>query len=124
MSEQCVRVSGFDDEYEDMGMDMLSERKNQALDAIAAQSSISSSIQASKLVYHNPPELAIDGIDDVILAHHSCSVTLEQDDPWWMITFNYVVRLDKVTITTATDAGKLRNDDDDDVSFILCMLFM
>ena len=115
-TQQCVHVLGVDDvDYEDFYESDMSERKNQALDAIAAQS--------STLGYYNP-ELANDGIDDVILAHNSCSVTLEENDPWWMITFNSVVRFHKVTITTATDSGKFHNDDDNDASFILSILFM
>ena len=116
-TQQCVRVLGDDDAYygEDFESDMLSERKNQALDAIAAQSST---------LDHYNPELANDGSDDVILAHNSCSVTLAENDPWWMITFNSVICFHKVTITTATDSGKFHNDDDNDASFILSILFM
>ena len=109
-TEQCVRIPGFDEEE-----DVFGEQKNQALDAIAAQSSTQG---------HYNPELAIDDSDDVILTHNSCSVTLAEDDPWWMMTFNYVVLLFKVTITTATGSGKLHNDDDDYASFVLSTSFM
>lgn len=50
-------------------------------------------------------QLAMDGNADNILAHNSCSVTDNETDPWWMVTFGDIVRFYGVEIVSA-DNGK------------------
>ena len=68
--------------------------RNLALDGMATQSSTFRESRA---------ERATDGNADGIFAHNSCSMTENEHDPWWMITFNNNILVYTVDIANRAD---------------------
>ena len=55
----------------------------------------------------NTAELAIDGNINNDMSQHSCSITSEDYEPWWEVTFKYDIRVSEVVIVNRLDNRKL-----------------
>ena len=66
--------------------------RNHALKGIASQMST---------LGENTAVRGVDDNADNIIAHNSCSVTHNENDPWWMVTFHNVIQVIEVAIASA-----------------------